>query len=115
MLLLHLCTLLTTILFIMSSHGSKCLLHIALSDTHVYILTIKQYGYNYLEAGKNVMTLFKNKGWTIIIADNLVTNVLSLFVLIIGVVTGCLGLIMNKIYPSWFDGFEGAAMGVAFG
>lgn len=60
------------------------------------------------------MTLFKNKGWTIIIADNLVSNVLSLFVLIIGVVTGCLGLIMNVIYPSWFFGF-GAAMGVAFG
>jgi hypothetical protein len=26
-----------------------------------------------------------------------------------------LGLIMNEIYPSWFDGFKGAAMGIAFG
>jgi hypothetical protein len=61
------------------------------------------------------MTLFRQRGWTIIIADNLVSNVLSLFVVAIGVVTGCVGLIMNEVYPWWFDGFEGAAMGVAFG
>jgi hypothetical protein len=113
MLLLHLCTLLTTIYYEFTMDLSAY--YMLLCPTCVFIVTIKQYGYDYLEAGKNVMTLFKNKGWTIIIADNLVSNVLSLFVLIIGVVTGCLGLIMNEIYPSWFDGFEGAAMGVAFG
>ena len=75
----------------------------------------KKYGYGYLEAGKNVMTLFRQRGWTIIIADNLVSNVLSLFVVVVGVVTGCVGLIMNAINPSWFQGFEGTAMGVAFG
>ena len=61
------------------------------------------------------MTLFRQRGWTIIIADNLVSNVLSLFVVVIGVVTGCVGLLMNDINPSWFEGFEGTAMGVAFG
>jgi hypothetical protein len=61
------------------------------------------------------MTLFRQRGWTIIIADNLVSNVLSLVVVVIGVVTGCVGLIMNEVHPSWFDGFEGAATGVAFG
>lgn len=61
------------------------------------------------------MTLFQEKGWTIIISDNLVSNVLSLFCLIVGSLTGCIGLIMNEIHPSWFDGYEGAAMGVAFG
>ncbi|KAL7539327.1 hypothetical protein ACHAXR_009184 [Thalassiosira sp. AJA248-18] len=76
---------------------------------------VGMYGYSYLEAGKNVMTLFKQKGWTIIISDNLISNVLSLFCLIIGGLTGCVGLIMNEVNPSWFEGYEGAAMGLAFG
>ncbi len=76
---------------------------------------VGMYGYSYLEAGKNVMTLFKQKGWSIIISDNLISNVLSLFCLIIGGLTGCIGLIMNETNPEWFEGYEGAAMGVAFG
>ena len=32
------------------------------------------YGYSYLEAGKNVITLFKNRGWEAIIADDLISN-----------------------------------------
>ena len=61
------------------------------------------------------MILFKQKGWSVIISDNLISNVLSLFCLIIGSLTGCVGLIMNEINPSWFDGFGDAAIGVAFG
>ena len=79
------------------------------------LLTIAQYGYSYLEAGKNVTTLFQQKGWSIIISDNLVLNVLSLFCLIVGGLTGCVGLVMNKIEPSWFAGYGSSAMGVAFG
>lgn len=40
---------------------------------------------------------------------------LFLFYLIIGCLTGCVGLVLNEINPSWFDGYEGAAMGIAFG
>jgi len=29
------------------------------------------YGYGYIEAGKNVIQLFKNRGWEAIIADDL--------------------------------------------
>lgn len=32
------------------------------------------YGYSYIEAGKNVITLFKNRGWEAIIADDLISN-----------------------------------------
>ena len=32
------------------------------------------YGYSYLEAGRNVITLFKNRGWEAIIADDLISN-----------------------------------------
>ena len=44
---------------------------------------------------------------------------MSLFSLIIGGLTGCVGLILNEINPSWFEGYvEGSsasAMGIAFG
>ena len=104
------------------------------------------YGYSYLEAGKNVMTLFQHKGeseklesnllykpklialrsiyfvrstriqgWTVIINDDLVSNVLSLFVLIVGGLTGCVGLALNEIYPVWFQGYGGNPMAIAFG
>ncbi|KAL7470443.1 hypothetical protein ACHAXS_010696 [Conticribra weissflogii] len=73
------------------------------------------YGYSYLEAGKNVFTLFQQKGWTVIINDDLVSNTLSLFCLVIGLLTGAIGLVMNETNPSWFEGFKEAGMGVAFG
>jgi hypothetical protein len=76
---------------------------------------VGMYGYSYLEAGKNVMTLFHAKGWSIIITDDLVSNTLSLFCLIGGGLVGCVGLIMNSIFPAWLSGFEGAASGVSFG
>jgi len=83
-------------------------------NKYAYIY-VGMYGYSYLEAGKNVMTLFSQKGWSIIISDNLISNVLSLFSLLIGCLTGCVGLILNEINPEWFEGYSGAAMGVAFG
>lgn len=76
---------------------------------------VGMYGYSYLEAGKNVMTLFQNRGWDVIIADDLVSNVLFLFTLVIGGLTGCVGLVLNETNPEWFEGYQGAAMGVAFG
>jgi len=84
----------------------------------IYLLplhTVGMYGYSYLEAGKNVMTLFHAKGWDIIIADDLVSNTLSLFALIGGGLVGCVGLATNAAFPSWLAGFEGAASGIAFG
>ncbi|EJK59191.1 hypothetical protein THAOC_20618 [Thalassiosira oceanica] len=76
---------------------------------------VGMYGYSYLEAGKNVMTLFQQKGWTVIINDDLVSNVLFLFVLIIGGLTGCVGLVLNEINPLWFQGYGGSPMAIAFG
>ncbi len=61
------------------------------------------------------MTLFHAKGWNIIIADDLVSNTLSLFTLIGGGLVGCVGLATNAAFSSWLDGFEGAASGIAFG
>ena len=61
------------------------------------------YGYSFMEAGSNVMTLFKSRGWTVIITDDLVSNVLTFMALAVGAVTGAIGLIAYKINPNWFE------------
>ena len=71
------------------------------------------YGYSYLEAGKNVFTLFKNRGWEAIIADDLVSNTLFLVSLLVGGVIGCVGLIINAT-SDLFDDAGGDAKAVAF-
>ena len=83
-------------------------------NKYAYIY-IAMYGYSYLDAGKNVMALFHARGWSIIIADDLVSNTLSLFCLIGGGLIGCVGLVVNAVFPSWLAGFEDASSGVAFG
>lgn len=75
------------------------------------------YGYSYLEAGKNVMTLFKQKGWTVIINDDLISNVLALFNLVVGACVGLFGLMMKDANPEWFVTFsdDTSAQMAAFG
>lgn len=60
------------------------------------------YGYNYLDAGKNVITLFQNKGWTVIITDNLVDNVLFMMSVVLGLLTGLVGMIMTSLDQNLF-------------
>lgn len=54
------------------------------------------YGYSYLDAGKNVIQLFQNKGWSAIVADNLVDNVLFMVSVGIGLITGLIGLVIAQ-------------------
>ncbi|KAL7513017.1 hypothetical protein ACHAXN_010118 [Cyclotella atomus] len=78
---------------------------------------VGMYGYSYLQAGKNVFTLFKNKGWTVIVNDDLISNCLSLFNLVVGALVGLFGLLMKDANPEWFFSFEDdtAAQMAAFG
>ena len=46
------------------------------------------YGFTFVEAGKNVINLFKSRGWDTIITDNLCDRVLLLVSLGVGVLTG---------------------------
>jgi branched-subunit amino acid permease len=73
------------------------------------------YGYSYLEAGKNVMTLFQNRGWEAIVADDLVGNTMFLVSVIVGGLTGCVGLVVAAS-SDYFDnaGDSGNSQGVAF-
>lgn len=64
------------------------------------------YGYSYLEAGRNVITLFQNKGWTAIITDDLVDNVLGMVSIGIGLFTGLVGWIMATVDQNLFAGID---------
>lgn len=72
------------------------------------------YGYDYLTAGKKVMSLFVERGWTAIINDNLVSRVLALVCIVIGLLTGCVGLLLARASPGWVSEFGNSATAVAF-
>ena len=72
------------------------------------------YGYSYLEAGKNVITLFKNRGWEAIIADNLVGNTLFLMSVMVGGISGVVGIILDLANPAFFEDAPGNSRLVAF-
>jgi len=59
------------------------------------------YGYSYCQAGKNVMTLFHDRGWDAIITDDLVSNTLLLVSVVTGLITGCIGIILT-LFTDWF-------------
>jgi ABC-type polysaccharide transport system permease subunit len=58
---------------------------------------IGMYNYGFLEAGANATELFERRGWTTIVSDDLVPNVLFLTSLVIGGITGCFAHFISKI------------------
>jgi hypothetical protein len=72
------------------------------------------YGYDYLTAGKKVMNLFMERGWTTIIMDDLVLRVCSLMAFVIGLITGCIGLVLGELNSSWVEEFGDSATAVSF-
>lgn len=74
------------------------------------------YGYSYLQAGKNVMKLFQDRGFEAVIADDLVSNTLFLVSLIVGLLTGAVGPLIvtqSDLFPS--TGSQTADISTAFG
>jgi hypothetical protein len=71
------------------------------------------YGYGYIEAGKNVFTLFRNRGWEAIIADDLVGNTLFLVSIVVGAFMGVLSLVL-AVTTDLFEDAGGNEKGVAF-
>jgi hypothetical protein len=60
------------------------------------------YGFGYCEAGKNVMQLFRDRGWEAVIADDIVSTVLGLVALVAGLVTAGAG-VLTAVTVDWFD------------
>lgn len=59
---------------------------------------VGMYHYGFLEAGMNATELFEKRGWTMIVSDDLVPNVLFLTSLVIGGVTGCVAHFVSQLY-----------------
>jgi uncharacterized membrane-anchored protein len=55
------------------------------------------YGYSYLESGKAVMELFRSRGFTTLITDNLVGYVLGFTTFVVALLTGIAGYMMEKV------------------
>lgn len=72
------------------------------------------YGYNYIEAGKNVMTLLRQRGWTVIITDDLVSNTLSLICLVLAGISGCAGIIIDAMCKEWLEDLGDSSASFAF-
>lgn len=72
------------------------------------------YGYPYMTAGKKVMDLFNYRGWNTIISFDLVSGALGMASLVVGMLTGLIGLIVQSVNSSWFDAFGDASGYVAF-
>lgn len=47
------------------------------------------YGYGFLDAGSSATELFSTRGWTMIVTDDLVPNILLMTSLVVGGATGC--------------------------
>lgn len=55
------------------------------------------YGYDYWTSSKKVYGLFRARGWTVIINDDLIDRSLSLMQLFIGILSGALGVLFGFI------------------
>lgn len=60
------------------------------------------YGYSYIEAGKNVFSLFQNRGWEAIIGDDLVGMTLFFVSVVVGALTGALSIALETA-SGWID------------
>jgi len=54
------------------------------------------YGYGLLDAGQMATELFEKRGWSKIVTDDLVPNVLLMVSCVVGGVTGCFGILIQQ-------------------
>jgi len=74
------------------------------------------YGFGYIEAGRNVIQLFQQKGWTVVITDNLTEWALFMMSVVVGAVTGIIGLLASVANPNLLAdlGEDNASFAAAF-
>lgn len=63
------------------------------------------YHYGFLDAGYNATELFDRRGWSTIVSDDLVPNILFLTSLVIGGATGCFAHIISRFVTPEGYGF----------
>jgi len=72
------------------------------------------YGYGFIESGKNVINLFKTRGWTTIITDNLAQGVLAMVSIAVGLITGLVALGVSHAKGMVFGDELGASAAAFF-
>lgn len=77
------------------------------------------YGYSYCKASKAVINLFKERGWTTVINDDLISQALNFLIVISALVCGVVGQILTKnetLFPDNNDvEFIGLGLGFVIG
>lgn len=68
---------------------------------HWAFVNIGLYNYDFWDSGKKASALFNTRGWTGIVSNRVVHNVLFMTSIVIGLCTGLFGLIVEE-----FDGYE---------
>ena len=66
------------------------------------------YGDSFVQSGKAVMALFKNRGWTALINDNLIQRVLTFAALSVGALMAGVGALIPVVTGS-FDDIDNAS------
>lgn len=72
------------------------------------------YGYPYITAGKNVIQLFRQRGWTTLISDRLIFRVLLFCNLGVGAICGCFVMICEFLIGPFFPNMETQLVGAFF-
>jgi hypothetical protein len=79
------------------------------------------YGYGFFDASRHASELFEKRGWTMIVSDDLVPNILLIASLVIGGVSGCFAHVISQFdrlrvtaeaEPGVAAFFEGVVIGV---
>ena len=69
------------------------------------------YGFSYLESGKKVIELFRARGWTAIISDNLVGYTLGFVTFLVAIATGLVGAALERIVARTHESDESFVFG----
>mmetsp|Transcript_25879 Transcript_25879/g.38279 ORF Transcript_25879/g.38279 Transcript_25879/m.38279 type:complete len:514 (+) Transcript_25879:71-1612(+) len=76
------------------------------------------YGTSYLESGKRVMDLFRNRGWTALFTTDLASHVLGATTVVVGILSGLLGMAIDSatdkigVNGYWDSFFVGLIVGL---
>jgi Plasma-membrane choline transporter len=96
----------------------ECILHYLSRVAHYFnkwaMVYVGLYGYDYLTAGRKVMELFQHRGWSAIINDNLVHRTLTLVSVVIGALSGLVGMLLEQVTGWAAPAVGGGGGGAAF-
>ncbi|TDH69170.1 hypothetical protein CCR75_005874 [Bremia lactucae] len=90
----------------------SCLAGVMEYINHWAYVYVGVYGHTFRTSGKAVMDLFRTRGWTAVINDDLTSSALSFGAMGVGIVTCCVGLLMVHFLPVDYFTALGSQMAV---